>query len=1266
MKPPKSKPLAGNVSTGEPKLDAGIHRELLPLLEALCVIPYTGKAQEPYRVLHVGDHVTSLTGYHPRDFTGNASFWADRIHPDDKPAILQSLSREPLEPGQPELEYRWQVSDGSYRWFRDVRRLAKEPNGTVYGLWYDVTEHKRLQQDRETRSRQEATLAGFSQHVLATDDMEAVMQQAVRLLAQALDVRFSKILELLPGGQALLLRAGVGWNPDLVGEGIIDAGVNSQAGYTLLSSDPVVVRDLRGEKRFQGPALLLDHGVISGMSVVIPGRQRPFGVLGVHSSQERLFTANDVQFLQAVANVVAAAIRRSRVEKDRNRLAHNHQTKLKRLDILREITLAVTSTLDLSVVLTTLMEKLDTLLPYSAVLLWLLNRESGEIEPAVCRNFDETAWKGRKVLSPPLPKAVVRTGVPVYVKNIQLDSRTRDPEFFARHGFVSYLGVPLITRSEVLGVLSFVTREEYAFDNDEVDFLTVVGSTAAIAIKNSKLYEESEKKSRELSAVNSVLKASSDFLDLDEILDKVVNEMTRFFNFALTRIFLYDSTAQEARLRGGFETRPELWADTRIFKKGEGTVGKVIETGEPLIFEDVKRDPRYEVLSASRLAQKGGYSFLAVFPIKKREEILGCVMCVGENPRRLTPDEFQMITAMTSQIGIALESARLFDATRGKARELSALYAVSTIVNQFLTLDKLLENIMHTVLQIFRFDAGRIYLFDEDRKELRLLTHTGFPSDRVPADVYMPGEGILGRVFASGEPVLFEDIQTDPEFAKMVSKGTALKAGFRASFGLPLVVKGKIVGVFNGLSKTPHRFEPDAMQLVRSIAEQMGVAVETTNLFQQVKKNSLEMEALIKTNRDIASLLDRDLLLPKIIHEAMRLVNADGGNFRILEDGELVLHSPSHQRGGGSPHLSAHESLSGKVVREKRPIAIRDIFAETDFIGPHRELAQKSGYRSFLGVPLIVGERVLGTINLFSKDERVFSEDQISLISFFANQAAVAMQNADMFTEIQKQATELKALNMKLAEANQTKSEFLSAMSHELRTPLHVITGYSSLLLDGFGGKTSPQQKEALQTIRHNAAVYLQLISNILTWSKVEANKMTVDLETLPLAETLNHVRSYAAELNRGARLSLIWRVEKTLPVVKTDHAKIAAILQNLIGNAFKFTVQGSIEVRACPHEALGTIEFAVSDTGCGIAETDFDKIFEGFRQLDGAHTGDLRGVGLGLSIVKDYVALLGGDIKVESTPKQGSTFTVTVPCSFETLQHTRNTPEDDPPRTPI
>ncbi len=166
----------------------------------------------------------------------------------------------------------------------------------------------------EGRERQQAAVAELGQHALTDMDLHTLMDRAVELVAGTLRAEYCKVLELLADGKALLLRAGEGWKEGLVGQAIVDAGMNSQAGYTLASNDPVVVKNLRTETRFNGPALLHDHGVVSGMSVIIHGTKQPFGVLGVHTVQRRIFTKDDVNFLQTVANVLAEAIERKRAE----------------------------------------------------------------------------------------------------------------------------------------------------------------------------------------------------------------------------------------------------------------------------------------------------------------------------------------------------------------------------------------------------------------------------------------------------------------------------------------------------------------------------------------------------------------------------------------------------------------------------------------------------------------------------------------------------------------------------------------------------------------------------------------------------------------------------------------------------------------------------------------------------------------------------------------------------------------------------------------
>jgi PAS domain S-box-containing protein len=191
-------------------------------------------------------------------------------------------------------------------------RVAKEILYTA--IIRDVTERKKAEKTIETRVRQQAVVAELGLRALGGAPLSELMDEAARAVAKALAVEYCKILELLPDGGSFRLRAGVGWKEGLVGRATVSAGADSQAGYTLHSGAPVIVEDLRAETRFRGPPLLHDHGVVSGMSAIIHGRDRPFGVLAAHSAQRRVFTRDDTHCLQAVANVLAASIERVRAE----------------------------------------------------------------------------------------------------------------------------------------------------------------------------------------------------------------------------------------------------------------------------------------------------------------------------------------------------------------------------------------------------------------------------------------------------------------------------------------------------------------------------------------------------------------------------------------------------------------------------------------------------------------------------------------------------------------------------------------------------------------------------------------------------------------------------------------------------------------------------------------------------------------------------------------------------------------------------------------
>ena len=195
----------------------------------------------------------------------------------------------------------------------EIHAYPSEDGLSIY--FRDITERKRAEKEVETRAHQQAIIAELGLRALANDDLQSFMGDAVALVAQTLEGQYTKIVELLPGGEELLVRAGVGWKEGVVGNATEEAGLDSQAGYTLHSEEPVVMEDLSAETRFRPSALLREHGVVSGMSVVIHGRDVPFGVLGAHTQNRRSFSEDDVIFLQAAANVIAMRVEREEADK---------------------------------------------------------------------------------------------------------------------------------------------------------------------------------------------------------------------------------------------------------------------------------------------------------------------------------------------------------------------------------------------------------------------------------------------------------------------------------------------------------------------------------------------------------------------------------------------------------------------------------------------------------------------------------------------------------------------------------------------------------------------------------------------------------------------------------------------------------------------------------------------------------------------------------------------------------------------------------------
>ncbi len=403
----------------------------------------------------------------------------------------------------------------------------------------------------------------------------------------------------------------------------------------------------------------------------------------------------------------------------------------------------------------------------------------------------------------------------------------------------------------------------------------------------------------------------------------------------------------------------------------------------------------------------------------------------------------------------------------------------------------------------------------------------------------------------------------------------------------------------------------------------------------EVKHNLERIRALHEIDLAITSTLDLQTILEVLLEKIeVFLPIAAAGTVRLLNRETGDLESLACRGFDEQEWRSQARAVLGgraqRVVETRAPVTAANI--NTDERTYNMEIFRKRGLISYLGVPLIAHDKVLGVLSIYTGQEHEFSKEEIDFLNTLAGQAAIAINNAQLYEE--------------MVRANRTKNEFLSVMSHELRTPLSVVMGYTGLIKEGTLGPVNEKQAEALGKVLGRAGDQLAMINEIMQTTQLEARSITAHPEVLDLRVLLDQLRSNYEIQGEKGDVKLIWNYPAGPTRITSDGAKLKQILQNLINNALKFTDKGTVAVSARIVEQGGKqVEFRVADTGIGIPKEKHDAIFNKFHQVDSSETRLYGGVGLGLYIVKNFTELLGGTVQVESEEGKGSTFTVTIPA---------------------
>jgi signal transduction histidine kinase/CheY-like chemotaxis protein len=377
-----------------------------------------------------------------------------------------------------------------------------------------------------------------------------------------------------------------------------------------------------------------------------------------------------------------------------------------------------------------------------------------------------------------------------------------------------------------------------------------------------------------------------------------------------------------------------------------------------------------------------------------------------------------------------------------------------------------------------------------------------------------------------------------------------------------------------------------------------------------------------------------DQVLQTILDSACRLCRADASLLYYLEDDVYRLVHSVGVDDETVTYLIEHplsldrKTLSGRVGLARTAGQIADVLADPDY--GRLDLQRVAGFRTTMGAPMLLDDQVVGVLNIWRSSVRPYTEGEMSIASAFAGQAAMAVNQVKLVQQLQEQSAEL-------AVASRHKSEFLASMSHELRTPLNAVLGFSEVLLEQMFGEINERQEEYLRDIHGSGRHLLELLNEILDLSKVEAGRMELEYSSFELGPVLDEAVGLMRERAVAHAIDLRTEVGPGVDTVYADRLRLKQVVVNLVSNAVKFTDDGgSVVVRA---ESDGTeLTVTVTDTGIGVPAEDRERIFESFHQ-GGRGAAHEEGTGLGLTLSRRIVELLGGRMWLDSEVGVGSTF---------------------------
>jgi two-component system, NtrC family, sensor kinase len=753
---------------------------------------------------------------------------------------------------------------------------------------------------------------------------------------------------------------------------------------------------------------------------------------------------------------------------------------------------------------------------------------------------------------------------------------------------------------------------------------------------------------KQLTATSEVLKViSSSPTDVQPVFDTIVRSAVllcgamygsavRFDGELMHLVAGYNYTPEVDRaLREAFPMRPSPCMMS----------GRAILSRDVVQVEDALDDPDYP----KDVAQAGAFRSMLAVPMLRDGRPIGAIVVNHRQPGPFSPTQVQLLRIFADQAVIAIDNVRLFNELRESLQQQTATADVLKVISRStFDLKAVLETLVESAARLC--DAYDSVILLREGDSLVFGAHHGpIPAiDRWPLSrAWTSGRSVIDRT-----PVHVHDLTAaGEEFPE--ARAMALRMGHRTVISVPLLRGNEAIGALS-LRRTEVRpFTDKQIELLTTFADQAVIAIENVRLFDEVQARTRDLSESLQQQTATADVLkvisrstfDLRAVLNTLVESAARLCDA---NTAIIcrpkdESYEIIAgHSVSpdfYEYMQSHPIPIGPGTVTGRVALEGRVIHVHDVLADPDY-----KLSQAQrigGYRTTLGVPLLREGVPIGVMAMNRLTVRPFSDKQIELVTTFADQAVIAIENVRLFDEIQDKSRQL-------AEASQHKSQFLANMSHELRTPLNAIIGVTEMLRED--AEALKQDVEPLDRVLGAGRHLLALINDILDLSKIEAGRMELNLDTFALPPLIDEVVKTIEPLAAKNGNQVAVHCDGAIGMMHADQMRLRQALLNLMSNANKFTEKGTVTIAAHQERENGRdwVTLSVADTGIGMTPEQVGKLFQEFSQASSKTASKYGGTGLGLVISRRFCQMMGGDITVASEPGKGSVFTVRLPGSAE------------------